>query len=287
MSGPLLPVGLAFIMFSLGLGLALSDFRRVLRRPLVIAVGLLAQVIALPATAFVIAKTLDLDDSAALGLMILAACPGGVTAGMVTRLAGGNTALSISLTALTSLLAFVTVPLIVGGSMAYFAGEAGEVTVPTGQLAGGLVVVTLLPVSLGLLLNQRGMVSAANKRRIHGLATAVFGLIVLATFVSQWNVMLANMANLGIATLSLNVLTMTTGAVLGWMLGLNLASRIALSMECGMQNAALGITLAVSLLGDAALAVPSVVYALLMNVTAFAVIGWRLAQRRDAAQAAL
>jgi BASS family bile acid:Na+ symporter len=280
----LLPFGLAFIMFSLGLGLALSDFRRVFRRPLVVVAGLFAQVVALPLTAWAIAGSLGLDENAAIGLMILAACPGGVTAGMVTRLAGGDTALSISLTALTSLLAFITVPLIVGASMMFFSGQAEEdLPVPVGQLVGGLFLVTLIPVMLGLWLNERGIISKGNRQLVHRLATAVFVAIVLATFASQWSVLIDNLVRLGAAALLLNISTMTTGAILGLVLGIGMASRVALAMECGMQNAALGITLAVTLLADPSLAVPSVVYALLMNVTAFAVIGWRYSGHRNVA----
>jgi BASS family bile acid:Na+ symporter len=248
---------------------------------LVVVAGLFAQVVALPLTAWAIAGSLGLDENAAIGLMILAACPGGVTAGMVTRLAGGDTALSISLTALTSLLAFVTVPLVVGAAMLFFAGESRPLPVPVGQLIGGLFLVTLIPVALGLVLNQRGTIDGRRKRLIHRLATVVFVMIVIATFASQWSVLADNLVRLGAATLMLNVSTMITGAVLGIVLGLGLASRLALAMECGMQNAALGITLAVTLLSDPTLAVPSVVYALLMNVTAFAVIGWRYGVRRD------
>lgn len=273
MSDLLLPVGLAFIMFSLGLGLRIADFRRVLKRPAVMAAGLLAQVILLPASAFVIAQQAGLEPRLAVGLMILAACPGGVTAGMVTRLAGGDTALSISLTALTSLVAFLSVPLIVGASMTYFLGQTSSVALPVGQLVGGLFVITLLPVVAGLLLRLRGPLRHAVARQwIHRLATLVFLLIVLVTFVEQWDVLTEHAGRVGAATLALNLTTMLTGIGLGVVTGVAYASRIALAMECGIQNAALGITLAVAMLGMPELAVPSVVYALVMNVTALLVI---------------
>lgn len=279
MPGALLPIGLAFIMLSLGLGLRLDDFRRVLTRPGVIAAGLLAQVVLLPFTGLVIATTLELEPQTAVGLMILTACPGGVTAGMVTRLAGGDTALSISLTALTSLLAFVTVPLVVGGSLGHFIGESMPVRLPVGQAVGGLFMVTLLPVGIGLALRKRRVLSGAATARVHRLATGVFAVIVLYTFVDQWPAMRDHFAGVGLACLLLNLATMATGALLAVAARLPVAGRIALAMECGMQNSALGITLAISLLALPELAIPSVIYAFLMNITAFSVIAVRRSLR--------
>ena len=271
----LLPMGLAFIMFSLGLGLKTVDFRRVLQRPGAIFAGLVAQMLLLPLTAVGIALWLGLSGKWAIGLMILAASPGGVTAGIVTRLARGETALSISLTVLTSLLAFISVPLIVGAGMQYFDTGTAAVRLPLGQTIGGLFLVTLLPVGLGLWLSERGRLTAQVRQLVHRAATAVFVLIVLFTFVDQWSSISRNFADIGLASLALNVTTMTTGAALAWLLALPVPSRVALAMECGIQNSALGITLAVSVLGMPELAIPSVVYALLMNITAFGVIGYR------------
>jgi BASS family bile acid:Na+ symporter len=271
----LLPLGLAFIMFSLGLGLKVTDFRQVLRRPGVIATGLAAQMLLLPLIAAAVALWMELPAEWAVGLMILAASPGGVTAGIVTRLALGETALSISLTVLTSLLAFVSVPLIVGAGLGYFGGASMEVRLPIGQAAGGLLLVTLLPVTLGLWFSQRRIFDAQKKKLIHRGATGVFVLIVLFTFVDQWPTIREHFAQLGLACLLLNLGTMGSGALLGGLLGLPAASRVALAMECGIQNSALGITLAVTVLAAPQLAAPSVIYALLMNVTAFAVIGSR------------
>jgi BASS family bile acid:Na+ symporter len=261
--GLLLPVGLAFIMFSLGLGLRVDDFRRIVQRPRMVVVGLFAQVVLLPAIAFAIATLLSLDTELAVGLMILAACPGGVTAGMATRLAGGDTALSISLTALTSLLAFVSVPLIVSGALVHFAAQETAVRLPVGQLVGGLFMITLVPVTAGLLLRGRGVIGEAGRQGLHRLATMAFFAIVIATFIDQWTVLAASITQVGPAALLLNVATMLTGGGLAMAMRASAPVRIALVMECGLQNAALGITLAVSMLAMPTLAVPSVVYALL------------------------
>lgn len=275
----LLPVALAFIMFSLGLGLKLDDFRRVLACSSAIGLGLIAQTLLLPVTAWLIATTLGLAPEAAVGLMILAACPGGVTAGMVTHLARGETALSISLTALTSMIAFVSVPLIVSGSLVHFMGDAAIVHLPVGKTVGGLFLITLLPVGLGLWLNEAGRLSPRTAVMIHRMATGLFILIVLWTFATQWPAMSRHFPSVGPAALLLNLITMTTGAALGRLVRLDTPGRVALALECGMQNSALGIALAVSILDIPALAVPSVIYALLMNVTAFTVIAIRRGAR--------
>jgi BASS family bile acid:Na+ symporter len=274
----LLPLGLAFIMFSLGLSLRLHDFRRAFSRPLALLLGLLAQVVLLPLTAFLIAKGLALSAEAAVGLMILAACPGGVTAGMVTYLARGDTALSISLSAITSLLTFVTVPLVVGASLLYFMDTSSTVNVPTGQLVGGLFLVTLLPLGLGLWLSESQRLSAQAVQLVHRAATTVFILIVAFTFFDQWPAITSHLPSLGPACLLLNLVTMGTGALLGMASGLTGAERVALAMECGIQNSALGITLALSMLAMPALAIPSVIYAVLMNASALGVILWRRSQ---------
>jgi len=271
----LLPLGLAFIMFSLGLSLRLHDFRRAFSRPLALFLGLLAQVVLLPVTAYLIATALALPAEAAVGLMILAACPGGVTAGMVTYLARGDTALSISLSAITSLLTFVTVPLIVGASLMHFMGASSVVSVPTGQLVGGLLLVTLLPLGLGLWLSESGRLRASAIQLVHRGATTVFILIVGFTFFDQWPAITNHLPALGPACLLLNLVTMGTGAVLGMASGLTGAERVALAMECGIQNSALGITLALSILAMPELAIPSVIYAVLMNASALGVIVWR------------
>jgi len=268
----LLPAGLAFIMFALGLKLRTADFRRVLTYPVAVGLGLLAQTLLLPLTAFAIIVLFDLAPETAVGLMILAACPGGVTAAMITDLSRGDTCLSITLTACTSLLSFITVPIIVGFSLAHFLGAAAPVDYPMGQAIGSLFMITLVPVAAGLLFNQAGWLTSAVAKTIGRLATAVFLMIVFVTFFTEWPSITAHFTTVGPAILVLNVVTMATGALLGVAGRLPTAGRIALAVECGIQNSALGITVAVSLLSVSGLAVPSVIYAFLMNITALALV---------------
>lgn len=268
----LLPAGLAFIMFALGLKLRVADFRRVLSYPVAVSLGLVAQTLLLPVTAFGIARLFDLAPETAVGLMILAACPGGVTAAMITDLARGDTCLSITLTACTSLLSFITVPIVVGFSLLHFLGQSAPVDFPVGQAIGGLFLITLVPVAAGLLFNEAGWLTPAVAKAIGRLATIVFLAIVFATFFTEWPNISTHFAAVGPAILLLNMTTMATGAALGAAGRLPTAGRIALAVECGIQNSALGITVAVSLLSVSGLAVPSVIYAFLMNITALALI---------------
>ena len=270
MNRVLLPLGLAFIMFVLGLGLQRADFARVLARPRAIVAGLVAQLVLLPVSAAMIAWAAGLGPVPALGLMLLAACPGGVTAGMVTHLARGDTALSVSLTALTSAAAFLTVPLVVWLASAAFVGDALTVRLPVGQTVGTLLLVTLLPLCAGMGLRAR--LSPLWRKHLSRAATAVFVLIVVHTFVVHRDAIVVHLGALGPATLVLNLVTMATGALIGALVRLDAPGKVALAMECGIQNSALGITLAVSVLGQPALAAPSVIYALVMNLSAFAVI---------------
>ena len=280
----LLPAGLAFIMFSLGLKLGLADFRRVLTYPVAVGLGLIAQTVLLPLTAFAITALFELEAETAVGLMILAACPGGVTAAMITDLSRGDTCLSITLTALTSLLSFITVPIIVGFSLAHFLGQAATVDYPAGQAIGSLFVITLVPVAAGLFVNQAGWLTPAVAKVIGRLASGVFLMIVFVTFFTEWPSITAHFTTVGPAILLLNIATMATGAVLGAVGRLPTAGRVALAVECGIQNSALGITVAVSLLSLSGLAVPSVIYAFLMNITALLLIGVRQMQVGRAAR---
>ncbi len=274
----LLPAGLAFIMFALGLKLSVSDFRRVLTYPVAVGLGLVAQTLLLPLTAFGLAVSFELAPQTAVGLMILAACPGGVTAAMITELSRGDTCLSITLTACTSLLSFITVPIIVGFSLQHFLGHAATIDFPVGQAIGGLFLITIVPVAAGLFLNEAGWLKPLPAKIIGRIATAVFLVIVFLTFFTEWPSITAHISTIGPVILLLNVLTMATGALLGVAGRLPGPGRIALAVECGIQNSALGITVAVSLVSVSQLAVPSVIYAFLMNLTALALIAFRQLQ---------
>lgn len=282
-TGILLPIALAIIMFAVGLTLTLADFARIFAQPRAIAVGLLAQIMVVPLLAFLIAFAMQLPPDLAMGLMLLAACPGGASAGFITHLAGGKTALSISLTAITSVVALISTPLVVNYSFLHFTGSAAATDLPVAKMVRGVFLITTVPVALGLALRYYRPALTSRLTPVAGrIAVSLFLAIVAATFVSQREVLVTHIASIGTAALLLNLVVMAAGYALAAGSGLDRQDRIAIAIECGLQNAALGIFLAVGVLADPAMAASSVVYALLMNLTAIAFILQMRRSRRHA-----
>lgn len=264
----LLPLALAFIMFYLGMTLVLADFRRVVQRPKAVLVGLAGQILLVPLAGFAVALLTGLDPVMAVGLMVLAACPGGVSSGLLTHLARGDTALSISLTAVTSLVSMLTMPLLLGGALQYFMGADLGARSSLGGMVGSIFLLTTLPVLLGMVLRWKfpGQV----KRWVplaSRVTTALFVMIVLATFWDQREVLVQQLPRLGPATLLLNLLIMGAAYALSTQARLMHTDRVAVVIECGLHNSALGIYVCVQWMAMPAMSAPSVVYALLMNVT--------------------
>ena len=262
----LLPLALAFIMFYLGMTLLLADFQRVAQRPKALLVGLTGQMLLVPLAAFAVATLSGLDPLMAVGLMVLAACPGGVSSGLLTHLARGDTALSISLTAVTSLASMLTLPLIINASLQHFMGSSLTAQLPLAPMVQSIFLLTTLPVLLGMALRwkfpervTRWLPSASK------VATSLFVLIVLATFWDQREVLWVHLPTLGPATLLLNAVVLSSAYLLATQLRLHHTDRIAIVTECGLQNSALGIFVCLQLLASPAMSAPSVVYALLMN----------------------
>ncbi|MCE1181894.1 MAG: bile acid:sodium symporter family protein [Rhodocyclales bacterium] len=271
----LLPLALAFILFSLGLGLVVDDFRRVLRHRQAVAVGLICQIGLLPVIAFALAALFRLPPEMAIGLVILGACPGGMTSGLLTHLARGDTALSVTLTAVSSVATVFTLPLVVAAAVAQFSGGHVEIGLSLADTVKRLFILTTLPVVLGMSL--RHFFSRVTERVLPWVGRAAnlcFAVIAIGTFVSQWPALRDNAAIVGSAALALNVLTMSVAWWVGQRCRVDRGGRIAIAMECGLQNAALGIFVANNLLNQPVLAIPSVVYALLMNFTALALVLW-------------
>ncbi|MCW2310645.1 bile acid:sodium symporter family protein [Rhodoferax antarcticus] len=281
----LLPLALAFIMFYLGMTLVLADFRRVAQRPKALLAGLTGQMLVVPLAGFAVATLTGLDPVMAVGLMVLAACPGGVSAGLLTHLARGDTALSISLTAVTSLASMLTLPLIVNASLQHFMGSSLTAQLPLAPMVQSIFLLTTLPVLLGMALRwkfprmvTRGLPSASK------VATSLFVMIVLATFWDQREVLWVRLPTLGPATLLLNAMVLSSVYLLATQVRLHHTDRIAIVTECGLQNSALGIFVCLQLLASPAMSAPSVVYALLMNGGAMVFV---LLMRRRRADPAL
>lgn len=269
----LLPMALAFIMFYLGLTLVAADFRMVAQRPKALAAGLVGQVLLVPLAGFAVAQLSGLDPVMAVGLMVLAACPSGVSSGLLTHLARGDTALAISLTAVTSLASVLTLPLVVGTAYQVFMSSSLAVQLPVAAMVKGIFVLTTVPVALGMVLRWRFAAAVQRVEPAIGKATTVlFVLIVLNTFWDQRQVLLDNFPTLGPAVVVLNVMILGGAYALSQVAGLTRSDRIAVITECGLKNSALGIVVSLQWLHQAAMVAPSVVYALSMNAFALAFV---------------
>lgn len=286
----LLPAALAFIMFSVGLALKAEDFRAVFLRPRPLLIGLCGQLLLVPCAALLTALAFGLPPALAVGLLILAACPGGASSGFLTHLAGGNAALSLSLTVISSLAALASFPLLVqlalvdvgGGALAD--GALQLAALPLERLIGSVLVVTTLPIVAGMLLRRQA--PAFTRRReaaIGRLATLFFAAIVVGIFATHQQTILDNLLAVGPAALVLNLAAMGGGYALVRLARAAPRDVVAVAMECGLQNAGLAIFVAIVLLRQPALAVAAVVYALTMN---FGALGLVFAARRRATRTA-
>jgi bile acid:Na+ symporter, BASS family len=269
----LLPAALGFIMFAVGVTLVPADFTRLLREPRAVIAGLVGQLLLLPLLAWGLAIAWALPPHMAVGLVILGACPGGASSALITHLARGTAALSVTLTAITSVVALASMPIVLQVALRVFLGDQSEIEFSITRLVRGVFLITTVPVAAGMLLRAwRPSLADGMQGTLGRVATTLFVLVVIATFVNQREALLANLPSVGPAAASLNAAIMLTGVALGFAFRLDRRDAIAIASECGLQNAALGIFIATSILSAPALAVPSVVYALLMNVGAFVLI---------------
>ena len=277
-----LPLSLAYIMFSLGLGLKVSDFGLILSEPKAFAVGLGNQMVVLPIAGFGIASIFDLSGEMAVGLMILACCPGGVTSNILTKLAGGDTALSISYTAVVSVVSVITLPLIVGFSMDHFMGATSP-DIDILDLGVTMFLLTTLPVVIGMLIRRYSESTADSIEPLIGkIAAGLFIIIVIAAIASEFDTLMENLGTLGPAVVALNILMLGIGWKSATVLDLENNQATTVSIESGIQNATVGITVGGLVLAPEAgatlsvLSLPSGVYGVLMYIVIAPFLYWRI-----------
>lgn len=264
-----LPLSLAFIMFSLGFGLTFADFGRVLTMPRAVLVGMAGQVVLVPVVAYLLVIFTSLPPALAFGVMLLSFCPGGVTSNILTKLAGGTVALSITLTAVVSLLSVLTVPALVGWAAgAFLTGDAPEINVAA--IGFSMFAITAVPVVIGLLIRFVAPDFAVRRERmVSGVALVLFVVIVLAALITNWDMFIANIARLGPLLVALNLVLLILGIVMARVLGLGGGDGLCISIEMGVQNAALGITVAGLVAqtgGIPEYAVPAALYGITMYI---------------------
>lgn len=270
----MLPLALFIVLFGMGLALVPDDFRRVIRSPRAKVVGLFCQLIMLPGIAFLLALFFRLPGELAVGLMVLAACPGGATSNVIAHLARGDTALSVTLTAISSLVCVFTIPWIVGWSMAHFLGAEAAVQLPFWRTLGQLALVTILPIALGMALRGTKPGLALRLARPANVFSLVFLAVIIGAAVAREDNLGEQFRLAGPAAITLNLVTMAAGFLLARAAGLGLPQRITISLEGGIQNGTLALGITLGLLDNPHIAMPSVVYCLFMFVSGGIVAWW-------------
>ncbi len=269
----LLPTGLALVMLGMGLTLLPADFQRVTRYPKAVAIGLVCQLLFLPIVGFLVASIVPMPPEIAVGLMILALCPGGPSSNMITYLAKGDVALSVTLTALSSVITVFTIPLFANLALQYFTSQNAAIALPIGQTMVQIFAISIVPVGLGMGIRQQFPNLARRlEKTVNFLAVAFLALIILAIVIREWNRLPAFIAQVGIAVVLLNVAAILIGFGFGKLFNLKFAQRICIAIEVGVQNGTLAIAITAGLLNNADMAIPAAIYSLFMYVTAIAAI---------------
>ena len=272
-----LPISLAIIMFGMGLTLVITDFTRLFTYPKEVFIGLCNQLIFLPLIGFLIILLFDLNSSMAIGIMILSLCPGGPTSNLITQVARGNIGLSVTLTALASLITVFTIPIILSKAITYFTGETDIVIeLPILQTMIQILVITVIPVSIGMLIRKKNEAFAARMERPMRIAsTVLFIIIFLLVMFANKDLIVQAMKEVGIATLLLNLSTMALGFLTAKIFGIKGKSQISITIESGIQNGTLAFVIATTILNNVEMGLPTGAYSIWMFITG-GILMWRL-----------
>ena len=264
----LLPLVLSLIMFGMGLSLKLSDFARLAKMPKIVITGLVGQLILLPLLAFSIAKLFNASESVAIGMMILAACPGGTTSNLFAHLAKANLALSITLTAITTVICVFSTPFIIAWSIEYFSeGDALEFSLLKTSL--GLVVITLVPVTIGMIVRSKANNFALKAEPWFRRLSIVFMvLLIIKISYDEVEMLINGFPDMYLLTISLNLLATSIGVFLAKLFLFPLKDGVTLGIEIGTQNATLAILIAVSFIGAPSYAIVAGTYGVMMYLGA-------------------
>ena len=262
------PIALALIMLTLGLGLTTSDFTRVIKRPKDFLVGLICQVILLPIIAFVLIKILNVQPALALGVMIIAAAPGGVTSNILTKFANGDVALSVSLTAIISLLSILTVPFIVIKSADLLDINYLSKEISMSGISIKMFLVVTLPVVIGMLIRRFAQNFIIKRTAlIEKISLTLFMIVFISIWLEEWDNIIMYISRAGIITLILNVTMMVLGFYVAKIFASGIEQRKCISLECGLQNGTLAVFVSTQIFDDIIYLIPTASYALIMFVT--------------------
>ena len=262
------PIALALIMLTLGLGLTGQDFLRVIKQPKDFIIGLICQLILLPIIAFILIKIFNTPIELALGVMIIAAAPGGVTSNVLTKFANGDVALSVSLTAVISLISIISVPFIIfkSADLLQITNISKEISII--GISMKMFLVVTLPVFLGMLIRKFATYFIDSKRQlIQTISIILFAFVFAAIWIEEWENIISYIVQAGTITLTLNVVMMIIAYYLAKFLASGVAQRKCISLECGLQNGTLAVFVASQLFNDITFLIPTAAYALIMFIT--------------------
>ena len=264
----ILPLALAFIMFVLGLGLTGADFLRVIKQPRDFFVGAFSQIILLPIIAFILVKIWPIAPELAIGVMIIAAAPGGVTSNLLTSFAKGDVALSVSLTAIISLLCVITIPFIVLTSVGLLADSSITQDISLIGMARDMFLIVTVPVILGMLFRGFASGMALSFEPIaKKISTVLFVLVLLGAIAAERENVVSYFAQAGLITLVLNVVMMVVAYLVAQSLASGTKQKKCITIECGLQNGTLAIFVATSIFGGGMYVIPAATYSLIMFAT--------------------
>ena len=263
-----LPLALAFIMFALGLGLTTDDFLRVLKQPRDFFVGAFSQIIFLPIIAFILVKIWSVAPELAIGVMIIAAAPGGVTSNLLTSFAKGDVALSISLTAIISLLCVITIPFIVLTSVELLGGSGITQDISLFSMSRDMFLIVTVPVILGMLLRRFASGAALKFEPIaKKVSIVLFVIVLLGAIVAERENVKDYFAQAGLITLVLNIVMMVVAYYIAQLLASGKEQKKCITIECGLQNGTLAIFVATTIFGGGMYLIPAATYSLIMFAT--------------------
>ena len=269
----LLPLALAIVMLGMGLSLVPEDFKRITRYPKAVAVGTVCQVLLLPLIGALITLVVPMQPAIAVGLIILAVCPGGPSSNLVTYLAKGDVALSVTLTAVSSIITVFTIPLFTNLALQYFLGKSAAIAMPIGSTMLQIFLITLLPTAIGMAIRHQFPGTARRlEKQMSRFAVGLLALIIVLLLVREGSKLTGFLVQVGIGVVLLNLLAILAGFLAGKLFRLSLAQQICIAIEVGIQNGTLAITITAGLLNNPDMAVPAAVYSLLMYVTGFGAI---------------
>ncbi len=264
------PLALALIMLGLGLGLSTDDFKRVLQSQKIFFVGIFSQIVFLPIIAYILLLVIKVPTAIAIGVMIIAAAPGGVTSNVMTKFAKGDVALSISLTTVCSLISIISVPLIVFSSAKFFGVSNISKEITMTGIALKMAGIVTLPVFIGMIIRKFTENFISNNIKFIERTTGFLFLIVFAAiWIEEKNNILSYLSQAGIIVLTLNIVMMIFAYYLAKVFSSNIEQRRCIAIECGLQNGTLAVFVATQIFNDIIYVIPTAAYALIMYITAF------------------